>query len=115
MDIPSAQLQSPSSPLRLLPEANGEELAIYGKALVKGGVGALPDLKYLWLSGASSEACRIAGELRSIRRLVVHDWRAPDLKHLSRLVDLESLAIAGAPRLKSLEGIGELAGLQANA
>jgi hypothetical protein len=112
MDIPSAELQAPSSPLRVLPDTDGVELAIYGEALVKGGVGALPNLKYLWLSGASSEACRIAGTIRSLRRLVVHDWRAPDLKHLSRLVELESLAIAGAPRLKSLDGIGELADLQ---
>jgi len=80
-------------------------LAVFGSALRDANTNALEGVESLWLSGAPGPACRIAGSIRTLRRLVVHDWRSPDLLPLRELHLLESLSIAGSPKLKSLVGI----------
>jgi hypothetical protein len=107
MEIPSSQLMAPSPPMLSLDERceSASVLAVYGSALLDANTSALEGVEYLWLSGAPVSACRIAGSIPTLRRLVVHDWRSPDLIPLRELHHLESLAIAGSSRLKSLVGI----------
>lgn len=113
MDIPSSQLMAPSPPMRSLDQRAKDVgvLAIYGAALVDLEVSQLEGVEYLWLSGAAEPACRVAGSISSLRRLVVHDWRSPGLSPLRELKQLKSLSIAGSPKLQSLVGIEGLSEL----
>lgn len=114
MELPTDQLQAPSAPTRSIGtnDSGTTVLAAYGEALLKADTGALAAVEYLWLSGASEQACRVAGTLTSIKRLVVHDWRPRDLSTLGGLRQIKSLSIAGSAKLKSLLGIEQLGTLE---
>lgn len=114
MDIPFAQLQAPAPPTRSIDTKNSSltVLTVYGEALLKADINALEKVEYLWLSGATEQACRVVGTMHSLTRLVVHDWRSGDLSTLRDLSQLRSLSLAGSPRLKNLKGLEELTALK---
>lgn len=112
-DLPSAELQAPSRPVRDLAEVASDVavVATYGSAK---GISRLPGfshLRSLWISGLSEKVVPIVGRLQRLETLVVHDYRAPSFSGLASLGNLHSLAVAGS-RLRSLEGLERLAQLR---
>ena len=114
MQIPAREIRPESPPVRSLGslDPGSQELAVYGSALLNTDVSMFGSLTSLWLSGAPEQVCRTVGGMRSLRRLVVHDWRAADLRPLSALASLQSLVITRSSRLKALAGIEHLKNLE---
>ncbi len=114
MNIPHTELLAPVAMLKTVGDVDRETavLALDGRAGDLSCLSEFKNLRVLWLSRVSKGAADAAGQVPAIERLVVHDYKLPDLTPFSQLTTLESLAIAGSPKLKSLAGLEHLVQLR---
>lgn len=113
MDISQLDLMSPGA-RGSVPDAVTDEMlssdtvSVYGKARHLSRLESSTKLRYLWISGVKAEAAEIVARVPGLQRLVIHDFRLPDIGPLARLESLTELSIAGSAKLKSLTGVERL-------
>jgi len=107
MQLPDMEIRAPG-PVQQAVGSEAPTLAVYGSAKDLGRLTQFHRLEVLWVSGVSRQAALVLGQIPALKRLVIHDWRAPDLGALSSLTSLRELVIVGSSRLKSLEGLATL-------
>ena len=107
MDLPHSELLAPTPVHHAVSDAiiDATVVAIHGKAKDLERLGRSGRVEYLWISGVDSRAAQVLGSMVGLRRLVIHDLRVPDLRHVAALTELQDLAIAGSVKLKSLSGL----------
>jgi len=91
---------------------SGDAAVVFGKAKHLSRLQSASKLRYLWISGVNAQAVEIVARVPGLQRLVIHDFRLPDIGPLARLDSLTELSIAGSPKLKSLTGVERLRGLR---
>lgn len=87
-------------------------IAAYGRARGLAALGAFLRLERLWLSGMSQRHLTVLPAIRTLRELVIHDYRAASFGALPELPALESLAVCGSPKLRSITGVDRYRGLK---
>ena len=117
MDISQLELTRPGGPGAVADTVTDEMLGaaaaiVYGKAKHLSRLQSSSTLRYLWISGVNAQAAEIVARVPGLQRLVIHDFRLPDVGPLARLDSLTELTIAGSPKLKSLTGVERLRGLR---
>lgn len=110
MDISELQIIAPGPVAEDVTETflRADTVAIFGRAKNLRRLQASPVLRHLWISGVNAPTAEIVGGLRGLTRLVMHDFRMANIGPLAALEHLRELAIAGSPKLRSLEGIERL-------
>lgn len=92
--------------------ARGEALAVDGRELEVEELTHLPHLQYLWTSRLPEAGAEAVGRLVQLERLVIHEYRATDMRLLSGLRRLKRLAIVGSPKLRHLAGVERMRDLR---
>ena len=107
MDIPTEAIRAFGPALDDLAEADPSvtEVSAFGRAKGLERLRSLTGLRRLWLSGMSERAWSQLQRLETLRELVVHDSRASSIAVMPDFPMLESLAVSGSAKLKSLDGL----------
>jgi hypothetical protein len=115
MDIPTEAMRGAPGPvledLRAL-DPTVCAISAYGRAKGLEGIASLRQLERLWLSGMSERHLSLLPPVLPIRDLVVHDYRSGSIQALPEAPALESLAVCGSAKLKSISGVERYRGLR---
>jgi hypothetical protein len=104
MDIPATAIRAQGPDLESAPP-DATAVSAFGRSKTLGRLASLARLQRLWLSGMGQHSWSLIPSLSMLRELVVHDFRVQSLAAIPELPALRKLAVAGSPKLTSLDGV----------